>query len=615
MKPQAALTTASAPPRRESSRPGRVWLIAALLLLAAPLAVAVWGLGGNAAQRERNNADTRLTKRLNSAVRDYRTVVSDADAAATRLAKNRQVHQVLIWSLRPSKEHPQGQLTRWHGSIPAAAVVRHVDFVTKGRTVGQVVVFLALDRHLVGWLTQRAQLADQQELGLARGGKLVGAERTLRVESGRLYPGAGDIRAGGGDYRALVEALGPTARGTSLVALERSSAIDSKANSARWRVMGLGFAVILAIVAFAYAVSPSIARSRVSKQERERAERVLAHVGDGVFLVDHDGVIRLWNPAAEAITGLRADAICDRSAEEMIPGWAMIGARVPVARRPGDVDDASSPETVPLEIDGREIWLSIVGVTLGDGIVYAFRDVTRERRLEELRAQFVATISHELRTPLASLHGAAMTLLEREHDLHEKTRHDLLDMISAQSKRLADLVEEILLTGQLDSGSLRVVTEPFDPEEIVWAAAAAARLRVGDETTIDVSIPAVLPRVAGDAARTRQVLMNLVDNAIKYSPHGGRIELGVEVDGGHARFTVHDEGLGIPLGEQKRIFEKFYRLDPDHRRGIGGSGLGLYICRELVRSMNGRIWVDSNPGTGTTFTFELPVAERITAPA
>jgi PAS domain S-box-containing protein len=615
MKPQAALTTASAPPRRESSRPGRVWLIAALVLLAAPLAVAVWGLGGNAAQRERNNADTRLTKRLNSAVRDYRTVVSDADAAATRLANNRQVHQVLIWSLRPSKEHPQGQLTRWHGSIPAAAVVRHVDFVTKGRTVGQVVVFLALDRHLVGWLTQRAQLADQQELGLARGGKLVGAERTLRVQSGRLYPGAGDIRAGGGDYRALVEALGPTARGTSLVALERSSAIDSKANSARWRVMGLGFAVILAIVAFAYAVSPSIARSRVSKQERERAERVLAHVGDGVFLVDHDGVIRLWNPAAEAITGLRADAICDRSAEETIPGWAMIGARVPVARRPGDVDDASSPETVPLEIDGREIWLSIVGVTLGDGIVYAFRDVTRERRLEELRAQFVATISHELRTPLASLHGAAMTLLEREHDLHEKTRHDLLDMISAQSKRLADLVEEILLTGQLDSGSLRVVTEPFDPEEIVWAAAAAARLRVGDETTIDVSIPAVLPRVAGDAARTRQVLMNLVDNAIKYSPHGGRIELGVEVDGGHARFTVHDEGLGIPLGEQKRIFEKFYRLDPDHRRGIGGSGLGLYICRELVRSMNGRIWVDSNPGTGTTFTFELPVAERITAPA
>jgi two-component system phosphate regulon sensor histidine kinase PhoR len=362
-------------------------------------------------------------------------------------------------------------------------------------------------------------------------------------------------------------------------------------------------------------MSPSIARTRVSRQEREQAERVLAHVGDGVFVVDRDGAIRLWNQAAEAITGLRSDAICNQPAEETIPGWSEIAARIPVASRPGDADDASSAETVPLDVGGREVWLSITGVALGDGIVYAFRDVTRERRLEELRAQFVATISHELRTPLASLHGAALTLLEREHDLKAQTQHDLLDMIAVQSKRLADLVEEILLTGQLDSGSLRVVTEPFDAEELVWAAAATARLRLGDDTTIGVSIPAVLPKVAGDVARTRQVLTNLLDNAIKYSPQGGRIELGVEADDGHVRFTVRDEGLGIPLGEQKRIFEKFYRLDPDHRRGIGGSGLGLYICRELVRSMNGRIWVESDPGQGATFAFELPIADRVTVSA
>jgi two-component system phosphate regulon sensor histidine kinase PhoR len=377
----------------------------------------------------------------------------------------------------------------------------------------------------------------------------------------------------------------------------------------------VGLGLVAALLAIAYAVSPAVARSRVSRQARDQAERVLSRVGDGVFLVDRDGVIRLWNPAAEAITGFRADAICDRPADEMIPGWRTIAARVPVASRPGDADDASSAETVPLDIDGRELWLSIVGVTLADGTVYAFRDVTRERRLEALRSQFVATISHELRTPLASLHGAALTLLERENDLSAETQHALLDMIAVQSRRLAELVEEILVAGQLDSGSLRVVTEPFDPEELVWTAAAAARLRVGNDTTIDVSVPAMLPKVAGDAERTRQVLTNLVDNAIKYSPHGGRIELGVEADDAHARFTVRDEGLGIPLGEQQRIFDKFYRLDPDHRRGIGGSGLGLYICRELVESMNGRIWVESDPGKGATFTFELPVAERITAPA
>jgi two-component system phosphate regulon sensor histidine kinase PhoR len=506
--------------------------------------------------------------------------------------------------------------TRWRHPIPAAAAIRKVNVTSKGRAVGRVVVFVRLDRFLTRRLTETVQPGTHQQLGLAVGGGLAGTTRTLRLAEALPPKGSpSDVRADGVGYRAAAEDLGPTAKRIKLVALERRSLIDSDASTARWRVMGLGLGLIAALLALAYAMSPAIARTRVSREERERAERVLAHVGDGVFLVDRDGVIRLWNPAAEAITGLRSDALCNRPAAETIPGWGEIAARVPVARRPGDADDASSPETVPIEIDGREVWLSIVGVTLGDGIVYAFRDVTRERRLEELRSQFVATISHELRTPLASLHGAALTLLDRERDLSGQTRRDLLDMISVQSKRLADLVEEILLTGQLDSGSLRVVTEPFDPEELVWSAAAAARPRVGDDTTIGVSIPAVLPKVAGDPARTRQVLTNLIDNAIKYSPHGGRIELGVESDGAYARFTVRDEGLGIPLGEQKRIFEKFYRLDPDHRRGIGGSGLGLYICRELVRSMNGRIWVESDPGQGATFTFELPVAQRVTVSA
>ena len=625
MKSQAALTSASAPTRRGTrSRPGRVRLIAALLLLAAPLAVAAWGLGGYSAQRERNNADTRLTDGLNSGAGSYQRALSRLASAAAGLANERRVQvaflrggpRVAVWEMRVDRTHPDGRVTRWRGPPPVPAASRKVDVLSpKGRTVGRVVVFLPLDRRLVQSLTRQSRLGEHQRLGLARGGRLVGADRTLRIESGALANGPSSIRADGLGYRAVAESLGPAADGTQLAALERSSYIGARASAARWRVVGLGLALIAALLAMAYAVSPSIARSRVSRQERERAERVLAHVGDGVFLVDRDGVIRLWNTAAEAITGLRSDAICNRPAEETIPGWPAIAARVPVARRPGDADDASSAETVPLEIGGRDIWLSIVGVAQADGIVYAFRDVTRERRLEELRAQFVATISHELRTPLASLHGAAMTLLEREHDLTGQTRHDLLDMISVQSKRLADLVEEILLTGQLDSGSLRVVTEPFDPEELVWTAAAAARLRVSDETTIDVSIPAVLPKVEGDAERTRQVLTNLVDNAIKYSPEGGHIVLGVEADGSYVRFTVRDEGLGIPLGEQERIFEKFYRLDPDHRRGIGGSGLGLYICRELVRSMNGRIWVASDPGKGATFTFELPVAGRVTVSA
>jgi PAS domain S-box-containing protein len=581
--------------RELDTRPGGIRLIAALLLLAIPLVVAAWGIGSYAAQRERTNADSRLAGALQSAADAYRGLLSDAGAAATQEASKRSVQLDFLHRGAPVRTWELGTAGVAHprsGPVPAAAAVRKVDVRSKGRTVGEVVVFVRLDGSLVSWLSQDAGLGAHEQLALARGTGLVGAGRAQRIEAGQLLKSGTDIRAGGVAYRAVAADLDGAGGGTKLVALERRSTVDARASSAQWRVMGLGFGLIAALLALAYAVAPSIARTRVSKQERERSERVLAHVGDGVFLVDRDGVIRLWNPAAEAITGLRSEEICGRPAEQTIPGWATITERVPVARRPGDADDASSAETVPLEIDGREVWLSMVGVRLADGTVYAFRDVTRERRLEDLRSQFVATISHELRTPLASLHGAAMTLLEREHDLTGQTQHDLLDMIAVQSKRLANLVEEILLAGQLDSGSLRVVTEPFDPEELVWTAAAVARMRVGDETRIDVTIPAVLPKVAGDPERTRQVLTNLVDNAIKYSPQGARIELGLEVDGEHARFSVRDEGLGIPIGEQKRIFEKFYRLDPDHRRGVGGSGLGLYICRELVRSMNGRIWVE-----------------------
>jgi two-component system phosphate regulon sensor histidine kinase PhoR len=250
-------------------------------------------------------------------------------------------------------------------------------------------------------------------------------------------------------------------------------------------------------------------------------------------------------------------------------------------------------------------------VALDNDTVYAFRDATHDRRLEDLRSQFVATISHELRTPLASLHGAALTL--REHDLPAQTQDDLLEMIAEQSNRLANLVEEILVAGQLDSGSLRVVADTFDPEELVRGVVTVGQSRVGEETTIEIVVPTVVPKAHGDSERTRQVLLNLIDNAIKYSPSGGRIEVGLAAVGDRLRFSVQDQGLGIPVGEQERIFEKFYRLDPDQRRGIGGTGLGLYICRELVQSMHGRIWVESEPGKGTTFAFELP-AEPLPAP-
>jgi PAS domain S-box-containing protein len=589
----------------------------ALLLLAFPLAVAVWAFGNYAAQRERSNADQRLAGGLTAAAGAYRNELADAARRARRLAGTHPVQRA-FFDGRPGElrrlEREQGNVRLVRGTAagagPSSAAARMVPVVARGRTVGWVIALVPFDRHTVGRLTEAAGLAEGQRLAIARGGSVIFADAKHPAETHPRLRHAGDLRTGGLSYRAVAMLLSGHA-GTELLALERSSRIDAAASSARWRVIGVGFGLIAALLAIAYSLAPAIARSRVTRQQRDQAEHVLDHVGDGIFLVDRDGLVRLWNPAAEAITGLRAGAVCNKPAEETIPGWASIAALVPLASKPGDHEHGLGAETVPLDIGDDELWLSIVGVSLAEGTVYAFRDVTRERRLEELRSDFVATISHELRTPLASLHGAALTLREHGDGLDSWTQHELLDMIAVQSRRLADLVEEILVTGQLDSGSLRVVSEPFDPEELVWSVASATRLRVGEETTIDVSATPGLPKVKGDAERTRQVLTNLLDNAIKYSPAGGRIDIAVEAEGERVRFMVRDEGLGIPLGEQERIFDKFYRLDPNQRRGIGGSGLGLYICRELVRSMNGRIWVRSDPGEGAIFMFDLPVAERV----
>jgi PAS domain S-box-containing protein len=346
-------------------------------------------------------------------------------------------------------------------------------------------------------------------------------------------------------------------------------------------------------------------------EERADAARVLTYVGDGVFLLDRAGVVRLWNPAAESITGLAAAAVIGHPVAEAFPGWQTLVDRIPIAssREPG------RPDTVPVETGKGERWISISGVEFFGGTVYAFRDVTEERRLDELKAEFVATASHELRTPLAAVYGAAQTLRRHDFVLDEAGRDRFLSLIVDESERLGRIVSEILLANQLDADRLDVVREPFDPVDLVERVVDSVRTHTPPGVTIEVEAPQTVPLVGADRDRARQVLVNLLENAIKYSPDGGRIEVGVHPDPGVVAFSVTDEGLGIPADHHERIFEKFYRLDPDMTRGVGGTGLGLYICSELVSRMGGHIWVESTEGKGSSFTFELPAAESELTPA
>jgi PAS domain S-box-containing protein len=341
----------------------------------------------------------------------------------------------------------------------------------------------------------------------------------------------------------------------------------------------------------------AVDNSRLYNEAEQRAEAVeaLDSIADGVFLVDARGTIRIWNAAAEAITGIRAEAVRGRSATAVFNDWEAIAA---VA--------GATPRTVPVTIDARELWLSISGVPSSDGTAYAFRDVTEDRHLDRLKSDFVATVSHELRTPLAAVYGAAVTLAERDFAGREEVRAALVAQIAEQAERLTSIVDDILFVGRLEAGGLRLETAAIDAGAVAHAAVEAAQLRVGEGASLQLHVAAGLPTIESDAGRLRQVLDNLLDNAIKYSPNGGPVELRVDADDRCIRFSVTDHGVGIPTTELSRIFEKFYRLDPHQSRGVSGTGLGLYVCRELVERMDGRIFVSSIPGRGSTFTVELP---------
>jgi two-component system phosphate regulon sensor histidine kinase PhoR len=320
------------------------------------------------------------------------------------------------------------------------------------------------------------------------------------------------------------------------------------------------------------------------------------------------------------ITGLTADRVLGSRGDKAIPGWKAAAQLIPVGDAAG-LEAGTTSATVPVEIGGQELWLAASGVRFDEGTVFTFRDISDDERLDKEKADFVATVSHELRTPLASVYGAAVTLRQRFAALDPRRRDQLLQLLAEQSNRLSSIIDELLLASRLAS---RLETEPqldqrrFDADEVARVVVQAALLHTPEEIQIELSTPPWVPYATGDRDKVGQVLSNLVENAVKYSPEGGRIDVVVEQVGDRVRFEVRDEGLGIPLDEQERIFKKFYRLDPDQTRGIGGTGLGLYICRELVHRMGGELQVSSAPGRGSTFWFDLPLAQtgdRVAAPA
>jgi PAS domain S-box-containing protein len=344
------------------------------------------------------------------------------------------------------------------------------------------------------------------------------------------------------------------------------------------------------------------ARAEAMAAAREQAARVLEAVGDGVMMVDPNGALRFWNRAAELVTGRSRDDVVGRQAGEVLADWHKVAAEIPISDEP----ELASPVTLPVEVDGSELWLSFMAVRSPNGIVYTFRDLTGDRGLEAAKSDFIATLSHELRTPMTAVLGAAKTLLRDDIALSPERRHQLLEMIGAQGTRLTQITEEVLLANRLDRGDLRIDSERVDLSQLV--SHAVETMRHDAPESISLSAANGAAEAIGDRDRIEQVLVNLIDNAVKYSPDGGEVVVSTVPAAASVRVEVADQGIGIAPAEQEAVFEKFYRGDPQHRAVPGGTGLGLYICRELVQRMGGTIGVRSRPGEGSTFWFQLPRA-------
>lgn len=347
-----------------------------------------------------------------------------------------------------------------------------------------------------------------------------------------------------------------------------------------------------------------------------RLRAILESVGEAIIMVDTLGLCVVANHQVSEVLGWPAEQIIGKSIHEL----RSIGARV--FRQPGAMQWVPSPDggpptdvqTAVFETAGDrpEVFHEFAAPVLDEvgrviGRIYVYRDITKETEVDRMKSEFIATVSHELRTPMTSIKGSLGLVLGGVVGEVPAEVRDLLSIAQNNTDRLIRLINDILDISRIEAGKMEIKRAPLAPADAIQRAVQEmegfARQR---EIAITTDLPEGLPRVLADSDRLQQVLVNLISNAVKFSPQRSQVTITAVPEGERVMIRVSDQGPGIPEEQRQAIFGKFHRIDNASSRRTGGTGLGLAICRAIVDEHGGQIWVESEVGKGSTFSFTLP---------
>jgi two-component system, OmpR family, phosphate regulon sensor histidine kinase PhoR len=337
--------------------------------------------------------------------------------------------------------------------------------------------------------------------------------------------------------------------------------------------------------------------------ERKRLNTILLGMGEGVLVTDAEGIVTLVNPAFLRLL----------SVHEEVEGKPLIEiTRHPALHESYKIVLATRNERleeVSFQMDGEKIvlihWVPLLEQDRLEGIVSVFHDISDLKRLEKVRRDFMANVSHELRTPVTVIKGYAETMLGNM-TLDKEHTSRFLGIIHDHAERLSNLIGDLLSISEIESGELSLNLAPLRIAETVHRVAALMEQQARAKgITIDYSEIESAPQILADPGRIEQVLINLLDNAIKYTPENGAVIITAQDERDKLKVSISDTGIGIPPNDLPRVFERFYRVDKGRSRDAGGTGLGLSIVKHIVQLHGGTATVESRPGKGSTFSFTL----------